>query len=64
MCADFFIEKVKISSHIMDWKLNQMDLMHYLIFRNEGVPLSITRYNSNIQSSAVWNDYMKKFWEK
>ena len=28
------------------------------------MPVSITGYNSNMQSSSVWNDYMQKFWVK
>ena len=33
-------------------------------FRQEGVPISITRDNSKMQSSIIWNDYMRRFWVK
>ena len=32
--------------------------------RQEGVPLSTTRHISKMQSSAVFNYYMRKFWVK
>ena len=32
-CAYIFIAQGQRSSHIMDWQLNQMDQMHYLIFQ-------------------------------
>ena len=33
-------------------------------FRQEGLPLSITRDNSKIQSRDVWINHMRKFWVK
>ena len=34
----FFIAQVRMSSHIMDWKLNHMDQIHYLIFQAGNCP--------------------------
>jgi len=32
--------------------------------RQEGVPVSLTRDNSKMQTSATWNEYMRRFWVK
>ena len=33
-------------------------------FRDEGVPLSITRDNAKMQASKMWNQYMRQYWCK
>lgn len=33
-------------------------------FRQEGVPVSLTRDNSRMQTSATWNEYMRRYWVK
>ena len=33
-------------------------------FRDAGVPISITRDNSKMQTSNLWNEYMKRYWVK
>jgi hypothetical protein len=33
-------------------------------FRNEGVPISMTRDNSKMQTGILWNEYMQRYWVK
>jgi len=33
-------------------------------FRQEGVPLSIIRDNSKMQTSILWKDYCRNYWVK
>ena len=33
-------------------------------FRQEDVPISLTRDNSKMQTSATWNEYMRRYWVK
>jgi len=33
-------------------------------FRQEGVPVSLIRDNSKMQTSATWDEYMRRYWDK
>ena len=33
-------------------------------FRQEGVPISMIRDNAKMQTSKLWNDYLRRYWVK
>ena len=37
---------------------------YFRFFRQEGVPVSLTRDNSRMQTSVTWNEYMRRYWVK
>lgn len=64
-CAQIFYGiKSMVTSHYGMKKESQGPEMLLDFFRQEGVPLSITRDNSKMQSGKLWTEYSRRYWVK
>ena len=64
-CAQIFhgVNSKFTSYYGMQSESNEPDAL-LDFFRQEGVPISIIRDNSRMQTSTMWQDYCRRFWVK
>jgi hypothetical protein len=64
-CAQIFHGvKSKVTSHYGMARESQGPDALLDFFRQEGVPISITRDNSKMQTGKLWNQYLRRYWVK